>query len=137
MRIIIGNNQATQLQWTSPLSLSTALTCQPQTLLKKQSANLAGYNGFGQLGTGDGKECRRFTPVAGLADAATACIVSGENHVCAVARNGDLYFWGRGDNGQLGAGNDFGQGVPQRLTGYQVAHPDQTLRSPYSRASSA
>ena len=93
----------------------------------------AGYNGFGQLGTGAGQACQRFTPVDALSNVATACIVSGENHACAVAKNGDLYFWGRGDSGQLGLGNDFSQMTPQKLPGFQVAHPDHTLRSPYSR----
>ena len=73
----------------------------------------------------------------GLSSVTTACIVSGENHACAIAKTGELYFWGRGDTGQLGAGNDFSQRVPQKLVGYQVAHPEHTLRSPSSRATSA
>ncbi|CAL5222111.1 g4423 [Coccomyxa viridis] len=95
------------------------------------------YNGFGQLGTGDSLDCKRFTAVPGLGSVTTACIVSGENHACAIAKTGELYFWGRGDSGQLGAGNDFSQRVPQKLVGYQVAHPEHTLRSPSSRAPSA
>ena len=105
-------------------------------MLRWHSAH-AGYNGFGQLGTGEGIDCKRFAALAGLGSVPTASIVSGENHACAIAKKGDMYFWGRGDSGQLGAGNDFSQRVPQRLVGYQVAHPEHTLRSPYSRAPSA
>ncbi|CAK0786715.1 hypothetical protein CVIRNUC_009929 [Coccomyxa viridis] len=124
-------------RWKQPRSVQVALGAMHTLILIYTPARLmlaaAGYNGFGQLGTGAGQACQRFTPVDALSNVATACIVSGENHACAVAKNGDLYFWGRGDSGQLGLGNDFSQMTPQKLPGFQVAHPDHTLRSPYSR----
>ncbi len=54
-----------------------------------------------------------------------------------VTKRGEMYIWGRGDCGQLGAGNDFSRRVPEKLKGYCVAHPDHTLRSTYSRVASA
>lgn len=117
---------------------ASPVMCPDDILAVPDDLNLrAGYNGFGQLGTGDGKDSWRFTPVTGLNSVAKACIVSGENHACVVTKRGEMYFWGRGDCGQLGAGNDFSREVPQKLAGYRVAHPDHTLRSPYSRAASA
>lgn len=43
-------------------------------------------------------------------------------------RSGKLFFWGRGDCGQLGKGSDRSHKTAVMLEGYRLVHPDRTLR---------
>jgi alpha-tubulin suppressor-like RCC1 family protein len=67
-----------------------------------------GWNGSGQLGFGDTENRER--PFKTGCPAGEECIedwaavASGEFHVCAIRRNGELWCWGGGLNGQLGVG---------------------------------
>jgi|GEM_PF-1698453 len=62
-----------------------------------------GYNPYGQVGNGEsGNQLRE--PVRVLGDHEWAMVSAGGVHVLAVTREGHLYSWGGGPNGQLGQG---------------------------------
>ena len=67
-----------------------------------------GYNGNGQLGTGDSAD--RLLPVevansGALAGRTVSCVASGPKHSVASTINGECITWGANDKGQLGNGN--------------------------------
>ncbi len=77
-----------------------------------------GGNGRGQLG--DGTTTRRLTPVLALAPSGVTfgSISAGWHHTCAVALTpvaGDVYCWGRNENGRLGDGTQADRSVPGRV----------------------
>lgn len=111
----------------------------------------SGDNSYGQLGVGDRKDRNRFTTIkvfssnsgstvlgGGSKSTTTTttttcprivCITAGDWHNAAVAADGSLYLWGRGDCGQLGHDDDKSRWQPKLLGGgYGVVHPDRTLR---------
>ena len=62
------------------------------------------------------------------------CVSAGDWHNAAIAADGSLYIWGRGDCGQLGLGDDKSRWVPRLVPGANVVHPDRTLRRNRRRA---
>lgn len=53
---------------------------------------------------------------------------AGDEHSAAIAEDGCLYMWGRGDSGQLGLSDLRCRRRPALVPGYLVVHPDKTLR---------
>jgi E3 ubiquitin-protein ligase HERC3 len=86
----------------------------------------AGANAHGQLGLGDKVPRARFTPIPHLLN--VVAVQAGDEHCAAVGSAGELYVWGRGDSGQLGAGDGRAKWKPAALRGFRVVHPDKTLR---------
>ncbi|MGB0931822.1 MAG: RCC1 domain-containing protein [Chitinophagales bacterium] len=82
-----------------------------------------GYNGYGQLGTGDTKN--RDVPTAALlptgkdkkAIVITRAYVNSPRYtsVYAIDNTGQLYVWGMNDRGHLGIGNTTNQSTPQKV----------------------
>jgi len=70
-----------------------------------------GSNRAGQLGDGS-REPRRPSPVAvtGVTDA--VAIAAGEQHSCAVRRDGQVLCWGNGQSGELGDGRRSSRPTP-------------------------
>jgi alpha-tubulin suppressor-like RCC1 family protein len=75
-----------------------------------------GYNGWGQLGTGDfstGFQARRVggggLPLHGVA--------AGANHACALDNGARAWCWGNGNNGELGQTNPVVSAVPVMVAG--------------------
>ena len=62
-----------------------------------------GANDLGQLGNGTRSLRSGPIRVKGLTDAATR-VTAGDNHTCALMRQGRIHCWGVNDSGQLGAG---------------------------------
>src|SRR6185295_14130328 len=61
-----------------------------------------GYNAFGQLGNGGTVNKSTPTQVNALpAGRTTVAVGAGQYHSLAVANDGTLWAWGRGDTGQL------------------------------------
>jgi alpha-tubulin suppressor-like RCC1 family protein len=61
-----------------------------------------GDNGDFQLGIGAGAGAGPDTPTAVGRAADWTAVAAGDRHTCARRTNGDLYCWGRDDDGQLG-----------------------------------
>eukprot|EP00163_Fabomonas_tropica_P003533 TRINITY_DN1302_c0_g1_i2.p1 TRINITY_DN1302_c0_g1~~TRINITY_DN1302_c0_g1_i2.p1 ORF type:complete len:2219 (+),score=807.59 TRINITY_DN1302_c0_g1_i2:52-6657(+) len=74
-----------------------------------------GWGEYGQLGHGD--EVTRATPerIEALVGLDIVDIALGGHHSACLARNGDVYTWGWGSDGQLGHGGIGNQSTPKRL----------------------
>jgi len=82
-----------------------------------------GSNAYGQLGLGDSRRRFAFERVEGLRGARLATVAVGEDHTGAVAEDGRLFLWGRGDWGQLGTGDARSHWAPRLVRGVSVAPP--------------
>jgi alpha-tubulin suppressor-like RCC1 family protein len=108
----LGNDDAAMIQ---PATLVTTLAPNSVTsisaghnftcAISAGDAYCWGFNGSGQLGTGNNMSSATPLPVLGLpVDATVKFIDAGEDHACAVIDTGRIYCWGHDDNGALGAG---------------------------------
>mmetsp|Transcript_49913 Transcript_49913/g.57474 ORF Transcript_49913/g.57474 Transcript_49913/m.57474 type:complete len:656 (-) Transcript_49913:138-2105(-) len=66
-----------------------------------------GLNNYGQLGIGNTKNTYTPTLVEAFIDKPVKKITGGEHHTIALLENGDVYSFGRDDDGQCGLGEDF------------------------------
>ncbi|MHC1769369.1 MAG: MBG domain-containing protein [Verrucomicrobiia bacterium] len=72
-----------------------------------------GWNGYGQLGTGDNINRGTPSPVTGLPSGRkVVAIAGGDLHSLAQADDGTLWAWGHGGHGQLGNGTTWTSHVP-------------------------
>ena len=75
-----------------------------------------GYNGYGQLG--DNTTTSRRTPISIVGVKKTFCqISSGYTHVSAIDKNGQVWGWGRNENGQLGNNSTISKLTPISILG--------------------
>mmetsp|Transcript_50073 Transcript_50073/g.160252 ORF Transcript_50073/g.160252 Transcript_50073/m.160252 type:complete len:506 (-) Transcript_50073:46-1563(-) len=84
-----------------------------------------GSNSQGQLGTGDGKERSKPTPVSAFRGAKIHSIAAGQQVSYAVTEHGDVYAWGYNGNFELGLGEGVNRNAPQLvkgLAGKNVSH---------------
>ena len=82
-----------------------------------------GSNAYGQLGLGDVRRRYAFERVESLRGTRLATVAVGEDHTGAVAADGRLFLWGRGDWGQLGTGDARSHWMPKLVNGVSVAPP--------------
>ncbi len=75
-----------------------------------------GQNDHGQLGTGAAGGPKN-TPVRIAALSDVTRVASGQQHVLAVTRSGDLYAWGGNASGQLGDGTTSDKALPTKVGG--------------------
>ncbi len=61
-----------------------------------------GLNNYGQLGTGDYESTRAMKEVQGIDGTKVSLVVGGESHSAALLSTGEVFTWGRNDEGQLG-----------------------------------
>lgn len=87
--------------------------------LQDGSAACWGFNGSGQLGSGDIANHHDATPVAGLSDVAE--IAAGLQHTCARVDDGRVFCWGSNSLGQLGRGAGGPSISPVPVTGIDDA----------------
>lgn len=66
-----------------------------------------GLNNYGQLGIGNTKNTYTPTLVEAFVDKPVKKITGGEHHTIALLESGEVYAFGRDDDGQLGLGEDF------------------------------
>ncbi len=79
-----------------------------------------GSNRVGQLGDGTmGPGRSEPRAVAGVSDAVS--IASGEDHTCAVRRDGAVLCWGLGTHGELGDGRQLSRATPGQVRGLNEA----------------
>ncbi len=95
-------------------TVSGGSTC---ALLTSGSAQCWGYNGNGQLGTGD--KVNRNTPasVTGLPSTVATMTIGGSD-ACARLSTGSSMCWGSNNVGQQGAGNTTAVSYPQSVVGF-------------------
>ena len=82
-----------------------------------------GSNAYGQLGQGDTRKRYAFARVESLRGTRLATVAAGEDHAGAVAEDGRLFLWGRGDWGQLGTDDGRSHWTPRVVDGVHVAPP--------------
>ncbi|HXQ63077.1 MAG TPA: MBG domain-containing protein, partial [Acidimicrobiales bacterium] len=75
-----------------------------------------GYNGFGQLGTGDTNSQSSPVTVSLPGGATTTAVAAGGYHTLAIGSDGNLYAWGDNGFGQLGTGNTNSSSSPVVVT---------------------
>ena len=77
-----------------------------------------GWNGHGQLGTGDVVERSAPRPLKSLSTAGVrACLIScGSTHSCCIDQHGGVWTWGANGHGQLGVGDRGTRLEPTRIT---------------------
>jgi alpha-tubulin suppressor-like RCC1 family protein len=80
----------------------------------------AGFNGHGQLGVGDTTSSSTFMRPALPRGVRMVAIAAGEGHSAAVAADGVVYLWGRGDWGQLGCGTCRSHWRPMALPSFSL-----------------
>lgn len=85
-----------------------------------------GYNVVGQLG--DGTTTNRLSPVKVSAPASVTLsrLSAGDYHTCANGSDGQVYCWGRSENGQLGDGSEGDRATPAAVTppaGVELSSP--------------
>lgn len=84
----------------------------------KQDSTLHCWGGnlHGQLGQGVlGTNTEQNVPTAVGTGHSWAHVSSGRSHVCAVSDEGQLWCWGKNDNGQLGVGHQEQVAIPTRV----------------------
>jgi alpha-tubulin suppressor-like RCC1 family protein len=74
----------------------------------------------GQLGHGEKADCSLAKPVDGLRNFEVIQVACGGGHTAAVTRDGVLYTWGRGRDGQLGRGGELESIASYRTSPVQV-----------------
>ncbi len=79
-----------------------------------------GKGEFGKLGIGSADDLDRATetPLGGLLYRQVA---GGDDHTCALEKNGLVWCWGRNDRGQLGLGDNDDRDRPEHVQRLQVA----------------
>jgi alpha-tubulin suppressor-like RCC1 family protein len=89
-----------------------------------------GYNGYGQLGNSATDRVLSPTQIYVSGDIRFQSIANGWYQSMALAKNGDIYTWGRGYYGVLGHGNTANRYTPTKLntglTYRAIAMGDQT-----------
>lgn len=92
------------------LSMWDYSTC---AVLNNGQVKCWGYNGYGQLGTGNLIDSTTPVAVVGISNATSVSV--GDYYACAVTSGNETYCWGRNNSGQLGNGNKTNQSAPQKI----------------------
>jgi alpha-tubulin suppressor-like RCC1 family protein len=71
-----------------------------------------GQGAFGKLGTGNARDALRPVLVGNASGLLFASVAAGGDHTCALTRDGNIYCWGKGSVGELGAGILADQALP-------------------------
>ncbi len=79
-----------------------------------------GWGDFGRLGHGDCGDVFVPRPIAALAGIPIASAACGDTHTLVLSEAGEVYAFGRNQNGQLGTGSDVDSLVPLKLTALEV-----------------
>lgn len=80
-----------------------------------------GWGDFGRLGTGDCRDVFIPYPLPALAGKAVASVACGDTHTLVATTAGELFAFGRNQNGQLGLGSIQDSLSPQPVAALQVS----------------
>jgi alpha-tubulin suppressor-like RCC1 family protein len=105
--------------WPSAVAIAAG---REQTYVLDASGGVwaVGENSEGELGDGSFTDRSSPVQVSGLTSGVVA-ISAGSQHAVALMSNGDVYAWGRGNEGQLGDGLRTTSNVPVQVTGLSAA----------------
>ncbi|KAG9416335.1 hypothetical protein AC1031_000736 [Aphanomyces cochlioides] len=88
----------------------------------------------GQLGLGDTSDQYRPAIVEALSDKVVVQIACGSGHTVVLDNKGDVYTWGRGDDGRLGHGDNGWKFVPRLVEALQNKQIKQVTCGSYHTA---
>ncbi|KAF0719156.1 Aste57867_1246 [Aphanomyces stellatus] len=88
----------------------------------------------GQLGLGDTSDQYRPVIVEALREKVVVQIACGSGHTVVLDDKGDVYTWGRGDDGRLGHGDNGWKFVPRLVEALQNKHIKQVTCGSYHTA---
>lgn len=75
---------------------------------------------FGRLGHGDCRDVFIPAPIPNLSGINIAAAACGDTHTLVATDAGEVFSFGRNQNGQLGTGTDVDSLIPQRVTALEV-----------------
>ena len=75
---------------------------------------------FGRLGLGDCRDVFLPTPIPALSGIHVVAAACGDTHTLVLTDAGQVYSFGRNQNGQLGMGSDVDSLVPQLVSALEV-----------------
>ncbi|CAM8947795.1 unnamed protein product [Rhodiola kirilowii] len=78
-----------------------------------------GWGDFGRLGHGNSSDLFIPQPIQALQGMHIKQIACGDSHCLALSMEGDVWSWGRNQNGQLGLGTSEDSLVPQKVQAFQ------------------
>ncbi|EFJ17371.1 hypothetical protein SELMODRAFT_179009 [Selaginella moellendorffii] len=78
-----------------------------------------GWGDFGRLGHGNSSDLFVPHPIKALQGLEIRQIACGDSHCLAVTADGEVYSWGRNQNGQLGLGDTDDSLVPHKLLAFE------------------
>ncbi|GAB4814257.1 hypothetical protein N2152v2_001303 [Parachlorella kessleri] len=74
-----------------------------------------GWGDFGRLGHGDATDKFVPTPIAAFSGTPVAAAACGDTHTLVLSEAGEVWAFGRNQNGQLGTGSDVDSVLPQKV----------------------
>ncbi|CAK9867327.1 unnamed protein product [Sphagnum jensenii] len=78
-----------------------------------------GWGDFGRLGHGNSTDLFIPQPIRVLKGLEIRQIACGDSHCLAITGDGDVFSWGRNQNGQLGLGHTDDCNIPQKVLAFQ------------------
>ncbi|CAM8881824.1 unnamed protein product [Rhodiola kirilowii] len=78
-----------------------------------------GWGDFGRLGHGNSSDLFIPQPIQAFQGMQIKQIACGDSHCLALSMDGDVWSWGRNQNGQLGLGTSEDSLVPQKIQAFQ------------------
>ncbi|KAJ7294855.1 hypothetical protein O6H91_Y228400 [Diphasiastrum complanatum] len=76
---------------------------------------------FGRLGHGNSSDLFVPQPIKALQELQIKQIACGDSHCLAITGDGEVFSWGRNQNGQLGLGNTEDSLLPQKILAFEVS----------------
>jgi alpha-tubulin suppressor-like RCC1 family protein len=107
-----GGTSGSGLTGVNDINATSYLTC---FLLNTGVTKCAGYDQYGDMGTGSVTSAINSTPQT--ADVSAASISGSIGHQCAVTTSGGAKCWGQGTTGKLGTNSTANSGMPTNVVG--------------------
>lgn len=123
-----------------PHAVASRIVCgQTSSILVLDSGEVFGwgYNGNGQLGTGNAVNQLSPMRIASLNGLVIVKVVCGYAHTLALTDEGHLYAWGANSYGQLGTGNKSNSTNPIRVSAESLGRITDIAATHYSHISTA
>lgn len=117
-----------QSQFSRPTTQQFHCLTTPSTLFSN-TQNLPCRGDFGRLGHGDIIDVFLPKPIAGLSGIGITRLACGDTHTIALSATGQVYSFGRNQNGQLGLGSDRDALGPVHVEALRVSRQHSVIGS--------